>query len=153
MFVSNCIWFWWIVTKIRLMVAKIRWIVIKIRSKFVKLPQISMNGHQNQKQLVKTITSKHYFKLIPIFCQIVSGFDEWSLKLESNWSKHLPPNTIWHSFLCYIIFPKCSAKSNNLKTLFHTHSYILYNRIRVHQNPITSIHYLTHSKKLHAKPS
>ena len=92
-----------------------------------------------QTQLVKTITSQHYFKLIPIFCQIVSGFDEWSLKLESNWSKHLPPNTIWHSFLCYIIFPKCSAKSNNLKTLFHTHSYILYNRKNFMQNQAKSV--------------
>ena len=42
---------------------------------------------------------------------------------------------------------------NHLQTLFHTHSYILYNRKRVHLNPITSQQYITLSKKLKAKPS
>ena len=28
-----------------------------------------MNGHQKHSKLVKTITSKHYFTLTPIFCR------------------------------------------------------------------------------------
>ena len=46
------------------------WMVIKIWSKWVE-----------------TITSKHYFTLIPIFCIIEKGF----IKIQS------PPNTISHS--------------------------------------------------------
>ena len=45
------------------------------------------------------------------------------------------------------------GQNNHLQTLFHTHCYILSNWKNVHQNPITSKHYFTLSKKLQAKPS
>ena len=44
------------------------------------------------------ITSKHYFSLIPIFCQIATDFYEWSSKSKANWPKQSPPNTISQSF-------------------------------------------------------
>ena len=103
-----------------------RLMVIKIRSKLVKLQLISMTiGQDNHLQTlfqthsnilincnwfwwmvikiwskwVETITSKHYFTLIPIFWEIVTGFDEWSSKYEANGLKQSPPNTISQSFL------------------------------------------------------
>ena len=123
--------------------------------------RIQMNGHQNKKQigqnnhlqtlfsnhfynlsnckwfrwivieisskLVETITSKHYLKIISFFCQIASDFNELSSK-----SKQIGQN-------------------NHLQTLFDTHSYVLYNWKGVHQNPITSKHYITLSKPNQAK--
>ena len=58
-------------------------------------------------KLVETITSKHYFKLIPILCQIVTGFDEWSSKALANWLKQSPPNIISNSFLYYVKLEEC----------------------------------------------
>ena len=39
------------------------------------------------------------------------------------------------------------GRNNHLQTLFHTHFYILSNWKRFQQNPITSKHYMTISKK------
>ena len=86
------------------------WIVIEISSK-----------------LVETIISKHYLKIISIFCQIVTDFDELSLKSEANWSKQSPPNTIWH----LLLYP--------------------VNWKNVNEYSITSKHYNTPSKPNQAK--
>ena len=53
----------------------------------------------------------------------------------------------------YCHIGKVFRKIHHLQTLFHTLSYILSNWKWVHQNPITSKHYITLSKKLQAKPS
>ena len=53
-----------------------------------------MNGHRKRIKLVETVTSKHYFTIISIFCEIAADFDEWSSKTVSNWSKQSTPNTI-----------------------------------------------------------
>ena len=80
-----------------------QWMVIKIRSK-----------------LVETITSKHYFIIISIFCQSATDFDEWSSKTVANWWNQSPPNTIRHSLLYFVKLEKCSEMSNHLQTLYHT---------------------------------
>ena len=71
---------------------------------------IQINGHRNQSKLVKTITSKHYFTLTPIFCHIGKVFS----KIQS------PPNTISHSFLYSLKLKMGSSKPNHLQTLYHT---------------------------------
>ena len=43
------------------------------------------------------------------------------------------------------------GQNNHLQTLFDTHSYVLYNWKGVHQNPLTSKHYITLSKPNQAK--
>ena len=45
------------------------------------------------------------------------------------------------------------GENNHLHTLFYTHSYIMPHLKNDQQNPITSKHYITLSKKLQAKPS
>ena len=68
--------------------------------------QNQMNGHLNQKEIGRIATdfNDNWLKqsppntisnsFIPIFCQIVTGFDELSSKSEANWSKQSTPNTI-----------------------------------------------------------
>ena len=153
MFLSNSNWFRWMVIEFRRMVITFRWMVIEFRWLVIEI----------RSKLAETITSKHYFTLISIFCQITSDFDEVSSKSEAHWSKQSPPNTILHSFLysvkLQVISMKCQrnqkqiGRNNHLQTLFNNHCYIMSTWNNVHQNAITSKHYMTLSKKLQAKPS
>ena len=70
-------------------------------------------------KLVKTITSKHYFTLIPIFYQIATNFDEWSSKKETNGLKQSPPNTISHSFLYSVKLKRFHQNAVTIQTLYH----------------------------------
>ena len=94
---------------------------------------------------------------------VIKFRDDWSSKSEANWLKQSPPNTILHSFLYSVklqmISMKCHrnqkhiGRNNHLQTLFNNHCYIMSTWNNVHQNAITSKHYMTLSKKLQAKPS
>ena len=122
MFLSNSNWFWWMVIEFRWMVIefrwmviefrwmviKFRWMVIKIGSKLVELLLISMNGHQNQKQIgqnnhFQTLFYNHFYILsncnwfrwnVIEFSGIVIEFSGIVIEYRAIWSKQSPPNTI-----------------------------------------------------------
>ena len=95
---SNCNWFrWMIITNVS------NWLkqsppntILQSFLYSVKLQLILMNGHRKHIKLVETITSKHYFTINSIFCQIATDFDEWSSKTyQIGQNNHL--QTLYHT--------------------------------------------------------
>ena len=92
------------------------------------------------------------------FCQKVTDFGEWSSN-SGEWSSNSDDWSSNSEMTGHQIQmtghrnQKHIGRNNHLQTLFNNHCYIMSTWNNVHQNAITSKHYMTLSKKLQAKPS
>ena len=98
-------------------------------------------------KLVKTITSKHYFALISIFCQLqLISMGGHRIQINGHQIQinghRIQINGHWIQIYGHQN-QKQIGRNNHPQTLFHTHSYILSYRKSVQQNSITSKHYFT----------
>ena len=55
-------------------------------------PLVSWKFMKIRSKLINMHSSKHHIRIIPILCQFVTLFHEYSLKLEAYWSKYTSTN-------------------------------------------------------------